>query len=152
MLSIDLDIGNVVLENGGHIDLLALSASMRSSVGAGADRKALGGANSRLGLLGGDGGRGSADLREGALREDAGGRQQLAAGQEAGASWGAARRATGRHSHEQAGLSTRTVTDDDELATNLSHLCELLLGLEDRVLVDGAGGWRAVMYVGGGSG
>lgn len=98
---------------------------MRSSVGPDDDRKALGGADARGGL-GGRGDRGNADLREGALGEDAGERQQLAAGQEAAASWGAARRTTGRHSHEQAGLSTRTVTDDDELATDLSHLCELL--------------------------
>lgn len=51
-----------------------------------------------------------------------------------------------RHLHEQTGLSAGTVTDNDQLATDLSHLRDGLMGCDgrERELRAGAGDVAAV--------
>jgi hypothetical protein len=60
------------------------------------------------------------NLRESTLGEDTGGGVST---------WRRGRRRYDRHLHEQTGLSAGTVTDNDQLATDLSHLRDGSMGV-----------------------
>jgi hypothetical protein len=60
------------------------------------------------------------NLRESSLGEDTGGNVNT---------WRRGRSWYDRHLHEQTGLSAGTVTDNDQLATDLSHLRDGSMGV-----------------------
>ena len=115
MLAVHLNIGDVVLEHGWDIDLSVLHVSTHTRNRCGIVWwwfvRLSARMTRRRGIRGEDSG---TNLWECALGEDAG--VQLA--YTAGKRWSR----VVRHSHEQAGLAACTVTNNDQLATDLRHL------------------------------